>query len=69
MTLQFLAPRIVVIGDDRQVSPSAVGIDQQQIRDLAHQYIADDQYIASWQDPQRSLFDEAKMRFGGLITL
>lgn len=29
--LQYLAPRIVVIGDDKQVSPSAVGIDQQQL--------------------------------------
>ncbi|WP_166789254.1 MULTISPECIES: AAA domain-containing protein [unclassified Cryobacterium] len=67
--LQFLAPRMVVIGDDKQVSPTAVGVDQQKLRDLAHQYIAGDPYIASWQDPQRSLFDEAKMRFGGLITL
>ncbi|TFD56738.1 DUF559 domain-containing protein [Cryobacterium sp. Hh38] len=67
--LQYLAPRIVVIGDDKQVSPTAVGTDQQKLRDLAHQYIAGDPYIASWQDPQRSLFDEAKMRFGGLITL
>ena len=67
--LQYLAPRMVVIGDDKQVSPTAVGTDQQKLRDLAHQYIAGDPYIASWQDPQRSLFDEAKMRFGGLITL
>lgn len=67
--LQFLAPRIVVIGDDKQVSPSAVGVDQQTLRDLAQQHIGGDKYIASWQDPQRSLFDEAKMRFGGLITL
>ena len=67
--LQYLAPKIVVIGDDKQVSPSAVGVDQQQLRDLANQYLRDDRYRASWQDPQRSLFDEAKMRFGGLITL
>jgi AAA domain len=67
--LQYLAPRIVVIGDDKQVSPSAVGTDQQQLRDLARQHLFDDRYIASWQDPQRSLFDEAKMRFGGMLTL
>jgi very-short-patch-repair endonuclease len=42
---------------------------QRQLRDLAAQYLADDPYIASWQDPLRSLFDEAKMRFGGLLTL
>ncbi|MDQ6849685.1 MAG: AAA family ATPase, partial [Actinomycetota bacterium] len=67
--LQYLAPRIVVIGDDKQVSPSAVGVDQQQLRDLAGQYLHDDPYRSSWQDPQRSLFDEAKMRFSGMLTL
>ena len=61
--------RIVVIGDDKQVSPAAVGVDQQQLRDLANQYLYDDRYRASWQDPQRSLFDEAKMRYGGMLTL
>lgn len=67
--LQYLAPRIVVIGDDKQVSPSAVGVDQQKLRDLAGQYIPHDRYRESWSDPKRSLFDEAKMRYGGLITL
>ncbi|WAL63788.1 AAA domain-containing protein [Amycolatopsis cynarae] len=67
--LQYLAPKIVVIGDDKQVSPTAVGVDQQQLRDLAGQYIPNDRYRESWQDPTRSLFDEAKMRYGGLITL
>ncbi|MCX5042425.1 AAA domain-containing protein [Aldersonia sp. NBC_00410] len=67
--LQYLAPKIVVIGDDKQVSPSAVGVDQQQLRDLANQYLATDPYRASWLDPKRSYFDEATMRFGGRITL
>lgn len=67
--LQYLAPKIVVIGDDKQVSPSAVGVDQQQLRDLATMYLADDPYKASWLDPKRSYFDEANMRFGGRITL
>lgn len=67
--LQYLAPKIVVIGDDRQVSPSAVGIDQQQLRDLANQYLPNNPFKSSWQDPKRSYFDEATMRFGGKITL
>ncbi|MFD5825984.1 AAA domain-containing protein [Lentzea sp. NPDC060358] len=67
--LQYLAPKIVVIGDDKQVSPSAVGTDQQQLRDLADQYLWDDPHRASWQEPKRSLFDEAKKRFEGMITL
>ncbi|WP_082754120.1 AAA domain-containing protein [Mycobacterium sp. NAZ190054] len=67
--LQYLAPKVVVIGDDKQVSPSAVGVDQQQLRDLGNLYLANDTYKASWQDPKRSYFDEANMRFGGRITL
>ncbi len=67
--LQYLAPRIVVIGDDKQVSPSAVGVDQQQLRDLANQYLYDNPYGSSWQDPQCSLFDVAKMLFTGKLTL
>lgn len=67
--LQYLAPKIIVVGDDKQVSPSAVGVDQQQLRDLANQYLPTNPFKASWQDPKRSYFDEASMRFGGKITL
>lgn len=67
--LQYLAPKVVVIGDDKQVSPAAVGVDQQTLRDLADQYLHDDRYKASWLDPARSLFDEALMRYGGQLTL
>ncbi|WP_343709409.1 AAA domain-containing protein [Mycobacterium sp.] len=67
--LQYLAPKVVVIGDDKQVSPAAVGVDQQHLRDLANQYLSGDPYRASWLDPKRSYFDEAAMRFGGRITL
>lgn len=67
--LLYLAPKIVVIGDDKQVSPAAVGVDQQQLRNLAAQYLADDPYRATWQDPQTSLFDLAKERFSGRLVL
>lgn len=67
--LQYLAPKIVVIGDDKQVSPRAVGVNQAQLQQLADQFLYDDRYKASWMDPKRSLFDEARMRFGDLITL
>lgn len=67
--LQYLAPKIVVIGDDKQVSPSAVGVDQKAIRELADQYLHDDRYKSTWQNPDRSLFDEAVMRYGGQLTL
>ncbi len=67
--LQYLAPRIVVIGDDKQVSPSAVGVNEQQLRDLGNQYLYDDDFRATWQDPRSSLFDAAKIWFAGMLTL
>lgn len=53
--LQYLAPKIVVIGDDKQVSPAAVGVDQQRLRDLAGQYIPNDRYgePRSWSNLSR----------------
>lgn len=67
--LQYLAPKIVVIGDDKQVSPAAVGVDQQQLRDLASQYLYDHRYKDSWQDPKLSLFDAAAIWYGAKRTL
>ncbi|MFI6957044.1 AAA domain-containing protein [Nocardia sp. NPDC050408] len=67
--LQYLAPRIVVIGDDRQVSPSGVGVKIDTVRGLAEQYLADNPHKASWIDTKRSLFDDAGMRFGSRLTL
>ncbi len=67
--LQYLAPRIVVIGDDKQVSPSAVGANQDELDSLAKQYLAGDRYADHWKMPTRSLFDEAVMRFPNRLTL
>lgn len=66
--LQYLAPRMVVIGDDKQVSPTSFH-DLEEIGKLAQQYLWDFDKIDSWSDPARSLFDEANMRYGGRITL
>ncbi|MGW4350759.1 AAA domain-containing protein [Nocardia sp. NPDC004582] len=67
--LQYLAPRIVVIGDDKQVSPSAVGVDESELERLAGQYLHDDRYLSSWRNPKRSLFDDAIMRYPKRLTL
>ena len=67
--LQYLAPTIVVIGDDKQVSPASVGIDEYELRKLADQFLDDDEDKAGWCDTKRSLFDIALARFGGRLTL
>lgn len=67
--LQYLAPRIVVIGDERQVSPSGVGVKIDTVRGLAEQFLAGDPHKASWIDTKRSLFEDASMRFASRLTL
>src|SRR5699024_6793671 len=39
--LQYIAKKLVVIGDDQQVSPSAIGVNDADSRKLASQYIKD----------------------------
>ncbi|MFE6864488.1 AAA domain-containing protein [Nocardia sp. NPDC057668] len=67
--LQYLAPRIVVIGDNKQVSPAAVAVNKAEIEQLALRFLTRDKYRDTWKDPQRSLFDEAEMRFPSRLTL
>lgn len=67
--LQYLAPKVVVIGDDKQVSPDAVGVRVDELQKLARQYLYDFDAIDAWVDPKRSLFDDANMRYGGRIAL
>lgn len=67
--LQYLAPQIIVIGDDKQVSPQRVGIADAQIDALVKRFLFDSHLRMDWSDPKRSLFDEAKMRYGSRIIL
>ncbi|MDO5499489.1 MAG: AAA domain-containing protein [Propionibacteriaceae bacterium] len=67
--LHCLAPRIVVVGDDKQVSPAGVGQDRQTLRDLVRRYVPDHPHAQLWANPMRSLFDEATMRYGHRLVL
>ncbi len=69
LMLQYLAPKMVVVGDDKQVSPSAIGIEVSAVSALAEKHLGDSRYKDTFKDPGRSLFDEAVMRFGDVITL
>ncbi|MDQ1250922.1 MAG: hypothetical protein QG597_5302, partial [Actinomycetota bacterium] len=66
--LQFLGRKIVVVGDDKQVSPTVI-IDHSSVHQLAAHYLADSPYAATWSDPERSLFDEARAKYHDLVTL
>ncbi len=58
--LQYLAPRIVVVGDDKQVSPSGVGLDNQQLINLRRQFLFDFDHGHVWEKPTTSFFDLAE---------
>jgi very-short-patch-repair endonuclease len=63
-----LADKAVIVGDDKQISPQAIGIDESAVHDLIRQHIPDLPQ-SGLLDIKSSLYDLAKMRFPGVIML
>ena len=63
-----IARKAVVVGDDKQISPQAVGTDESAVHELIRQHIADLPQ-AELLDIKTSLYDLSKMRFPGVIML
>ena len=56
--------KIVIVGDDKQVSPSSLGIDESRILKLSHQYLQDQvEIFKPYFMPDRSLYDLASVVF------
>ncbi|MHB1501505.1 MAG: AAA domain-containing protein [Candidatus Dormibacteria bacterium] len=66
--LNYLARRVVVVGDDMQISPSQVGLDLAQVDFLARQYLTDIPHRDALSF-RNSFFDQAKIRFGARVAL
>jgi hypothetical protein len=66
--LFYIAGRMVVVGDDQQISPYGVGIADQAIADLQHHYLEGIPYHFAL-SAQSSLYANAKIRFGQNIVL
>ena len=62
------ADKMIVIGDDKQISPENVGIKEDSVERLQKEYLFDYEFSTSFH-PDSSLFDHAKIRFGSGITL
>ncbi|MEW9094517.1 MAG: AAA domain-containing protein [Clostridiaceae bacterium] len=62
------AERAVVVGDDRQISPEAVGVDQGNVRKIINTYLKDIPH-REWFDLQTSLYDTALRVFPARIVL
>lgn len=63
-----IADKAVVVGDDKQISPSAVGTDQGAVHELITQHISGLPH-AELLDVTTSLYDIAKRTFPGVIML
>ena len=63
-----LADKAIIVGDDKQISPQAIGTDESAVHELIAQHIQDLPQ-SSLLDLKSSLYDLAKMRFPGVIML
>jgi very-short-patch-repair endonuclease len=68
LVLLLLAKRIVVVGDDKQNSPEAVGILEDDIVRLARGYLRKFRFCDEFR-PDTSLYDHAERAFGNVISL
>jgi very-short-patch-repair endonuclease len=68
LVLLLLAKRIVVVGDEKQNSPEAVGVLEDDIARLAREHLSAFRFRNEFR-PDASLFDHAERTFGSHITL
>ncbi|MBS3946820.1 MAG: DUF559 domain-containing protein [Dethiobacter sp.] len=68
LALLLLAKRIIVVGDDKQNSPEAVGVLEDNIARLARDHLRQFRFRDEFR-PDTSLFDHAERAFGNLISL
>lgn len=68
LLLFYLAKKIIVVGDDKQISPSNIGIDKDKAKSLLAEHL-DGIDLAETFDVDNSLFDHGQVRLGKRITL
>ncbi|MCD7779232.1 MAG: AAA domain-containing protein [Candidatus Gastranaerophilales bacterium] len=67
LSICYMAKKIIIVGDDKQVSPSAVGIEIEKMNTLIEKHIKD--VIPNWElyEAKTSLYDIAKTTFQPLM--
>ncbi len=68
LPLLYLGKQIIIVGDDKQISPQGIGIARDQLQRLMRDYLVGFTHNDSF-DIENSLFDHASIRFGNRITL
>ena len=56
--------KLLIVGDHKQVSPSAIGVAEEKIKELIHRFLAD-QPFGSEMTPEKSIYDLARVVFAG----
>ncbi|MGQ3685920.1 MAG: DEAD/DEAH box helicase [Candidatus Loosdrechtia sp.] len=70
LLLRYIADKTIVVGDDKQITPSYIGIDLNQAHFLRRKYLYDIPYAeALLPERENSLFSEARLRFGNPLQL
>jgi hypothetical protein len=65
LPLLYLGSKILIVGDDKQISPDAVGVPRDAVNRLMEEYLHDFKFKSSF-DVDGSLFDHGKLRCGCL---
>jgi len=68
LLLYFIADKVVVVGDDKQISPDFVGVNREDVIRLRKQHIPDLPHNETF-SADYSFFEDAEIRFGGRIRL
>ena len=68
LPLFYLGKKILIVGDDKQISPDAVGLDRNAMVGLMKQFLYDFEFKSTF-DVESSLFDHGRTQFGTGITL
>ena len=68
LLLAYLAKKLVVVGDDKQIQPTYAGVNFDDVNQLRQRYIADLPHADAYGESQ-SFFDLAEIRYQGRIRL
>jgi very-short-patch-repair endonuclease len=60
--------KLMIVGDDKQVSPDGIGLAEDRIRELKHRYLRD-QPFGDQMTPEKSLYDLAKVVFSSELVV
>lgn len=70
LLLKYLAKKMIIVGDDKQISPSIVGIQIEDINKLTHKYLKPIEFeFADTLNASNSFFDVSYIMFKETITL